>query len=201
MIAVIDYGMGNLRSVEKAFASLGFAVTVTSEKAKLRDASHLVLPGVGAIADAISNLNRLGLKEEIIREANSGKPFLGICLGMQLLFDRSLENGDYQALSLIPGVVKPFDLADKRIPHMGWNTLEEIDNPVFHPGEKEKYVYFVHSYHAADVPQENVIARTNYGYDFVSAVRRDNIYGLQFHPEKSGETGLDMLKNFGGLQE
>ncbi|MEA4852770.1 MAG: imidazole glycerol phosphate synthase subunit HisH [Christensenella sp.] len=200
MIAIIDYGMGNLRSVEKAFAFLGFDAKVTDRLDVIQDASHVVLPGVGAIADAIQNLQERGFADEIIRQAKSGKPFLGICLGMQLLFDKSMENGEYQALGLIPGVVKPFALDGMRIPHMGWNSLEAEENPLFERGNGQ-YVYFVHSYHASDVPEENIIARTNYGYSFVSAVRKDNLYGLQFHPEKSGDTGLAMLKKFGGLTE
>ncbi|WP_066683776.1 imidazole glycerol phosphate synthase subunit HisH [Christensenella intestinihominis] len=199
MIAVIDYGMGNLRSVEKAFQYLGFDVCVTDRKQDLQDASHIVLPGVGAVADALASLSRRGLTGEIIRQAESGKPFLGICLGMQLLFKKSYENGEYEALGLVSGEVKPFRSNGMRVPHMGWNSLKITDNPLFKNGGEEQYVYFVHSYHADGVPEENVIARTEYGYEFVSAVQKDNLFGLQFHPEKSGETGLAMLKNFGGL--
>ncbi len=198
MIAVIDYGMGNLRSVEKAFSFLGYDVCVTNDICKLRDASHLVLPGVGAIADALKHLSKHNLTQEILSQCKSGKPFLGICLGMQLLFDKSLENGNHEALGLIPGVVKPFAASDLRVPHMGWNTLKTISSPLFE--QDEPCVYFVHSYHAADVPEEYVSATTEYGYDFVSAVQKDNIYGLQFHPEKSGNTGLAMLNLFGGLK-
>lgn len=200
MIAVVDYGMGNLRSVEKAFEYLGFDVHVTDNKQALRDADHIVLPGVGAIADALIHLEKRDLTDELIKQAESGKPFLGICLGMQLLFDKSYENGEYKALGLIEGEVRPFKLPDMRVPHMGWNSLEAITNPLFCNSGEVKYVYFVHSYHAAMVPEENVIAKTEYGYPFVSAVRKGNLFGLQFHPEKSGETGLAMLKNFGGLK-
>lgn len=200
MIAVIDYGMGNLRSVEKAFQYLGFDVCVTDRKQTLKDADHIVLPGVGAIADALSNLEQRGLTTEIAKQAESGKPFLGICLGMQLLFRKSYENGEYEALGLIEGDVKPFCLENMRVPHMGWNSLIVKNNPLFRNDGEQKYVYFVHSYHANDVPEKNVIAKTGYGYDFVSAVQKDNLFGLQFHPEKSGETGLTMLKNFGGLK-
>ncbi len=199
MIAIVDYGMGNLRSVEKAFSFLGFDAKVTHDKTVLSDASHIVLPGVGAMADAVSSLEKCGLKEELQKQAATGKPFLGICLGMQLLFEKSYENGLYEALALVKGDIKPFDLKHLRIPHMGWNSLKIVDNPLFEEEEKEQYVYFVHSYHAADVPEENVIAKTEYGYDFVSAVQKDNLFGLQFHPEKSGETGLKMLQRFGGL--
>ena len=200
MIAVIDYGMGNLRSVEKAFQYLGFDVCVTDRKEDLGRASHIILPGVGAIADALLRLERRGLIKEIAKQAASGKPFLGICLGMQLLFDKSYENGEYKALGLGKGEVSPFQLENMRVPHMGWNSLIMKDNALFRNDGEEKYVYFVHSYHAAGVPKENIIAETEYGYRFVSAVQKDNLFGLQFHPEKSGETGLNMLKNFGGLK-
>ena len=200
MIAVIDYGMGNLRSVEKAFQYLGFDVCVTDRKEDLGRASHIILPGVGAIADALLRLERRGLIKEIAKQAASGKPFLGICLGMQLLFGKSYENGEYKALGLVKGEVSPFQLENMRVPHMGWNSLIMKDNALFGNDGEEKYVYFVHSYHAAGVPKENIIAETEYGYRFVSAVQKDNLFGLQFHPEKSGETGLNMLKNFGGLK-
>ena len=196
MIAVIDYGMGNLRSVEKAFQYLGFDVCVTDRKEDLGRASHIILPGVGAIADALLRLERRGLIKEIAKQAASGKPFLGICLGMQLLFDKSYENGEYKALGLVKGEVSPFQLENMRVPHMGWNSLIMKDNALFGNDGEEKYVYFVHSYHAAGVPKENIIAETEYGYRFVSAVQKDNLFGLQFHPEKSGETGLKILKNF-----
>ncbi|WP_066648037.1 imidazole glycerol phosphate synthase subunit HisH [Christensenella timonensis] len=198
MIAVIDYGMGNLRSVEKAFAFLGYDVCVTNDARKIRDASHLVLPGVGAIADALTHLKQRGLFEEIIAQSRTGKPFLGICLGMQLLFDKSFENGEHKALGLVPGAVQPFSCTGLRIPHMGWNTLKTNASPLFE--QENPCVYFVHSYHAAQVPKEYVSATTEYGYGFVSAVQKDNVYGLQFHPEKSGDTGLAMLKLFGGLK-
>ncbi|MEG0381674.1 MAG: imidazole glycerol phosphate synthase subunit HisH [Christensenella sp.] len=200
MIAIVDYGMGNLRSVEKAFAFLDYDVCVTNKKDVIRDATHIVLPGVGAIADAVKNIEKLGLTDEIIKQAQSGKPFLGICLGMQLLFQKSCENGEHEALGLINGIVKPFEAKGLRVPHMGWNSLKIKDNPLFCNTEEEQYVYFVHSYHADGVAQECVIAKTEYGYDFVSAVQKDNLFGLQFHPEKSGETGLSMLKKFGGLK-
>ena len=200
MIAVIDYGMGNLRSVEKAFQYLGFDVCVTDRKEDLGRASHIILPGVGAIADALLRLERRGLIKEIAKQAASGKPFLGICLGMQLLFDKSYENGEYKALGLVKGEVSPFQLENMRVPHMGWNSLIMKDNALVRNDGEEKYGYCGHSYHADGVPKENIIAETEYGYRFVSAVQKDNLFGLQFHPEKSGETGLNMLKNFGGLK-
>lgn len=199
MIAIVDYGMGNLRSVQKAFESLGFDARTTDNKTDIQNASHLVLPGVGAFADAISTLESSGLKDIMLAEINKGKPFLGICLGMQLMFEKSFENGEYTGLSLIPGVVVRFDVQGLKVPHMGWNELIARDNALF-SSEAGKYVYFVHSYHPARVPDEYIIAETDYGYRFTSAVAKDNIYGLQFHPEKSDGVGLDMLKKFGALK-
>ncbi|MDL2237724.1 imidazole glycerol phosphate synthase subunit HisH [Christensenellaceae bacterium OttesenSCG-928-K19] len=200
MIAIIDYGMGNLRSVQKAFEFLEFDAQVTSDKQVLTDASHIVLPGVGAIADAVRRLNERGLDEEIKKQVQAGKPFLGICLGMQLLFDKSYENGEYNCLGLVEGVVCPFLPEDKslKIPHMGWNRITAKECGLLSEGDGE-YMYFVHSYHAADVPSENVVAVCEYGYEFVCGVQKGNIYGLQFHPEKSGGAGLAILKKFGGL--
>ena len=199
MIAIIDYGMGNLRSVQKAFEFLGFDAKVTDNRRDLAEASHIVLPGVGAFADAAESLGNSGMQETMLNEIKKGKPFLGICLGMQLLFDKSFENGEYRGLSLVPGDVVRFDVKDLKVPHMGWNNLIIRDNALFDSGGRDKYVYFVHSYHAANVPEQYIIAETDYGYRFTAAVCRDNVFGLQFHPEKSGDIGLDMLKRFGGL--
>ena len=199
MIAIIDYGMGNLRSVQKAFEFLGFDAHITDNKHDLINASHIVLPGVGAFADAISCLNESGLRDAMMKEIAKGKPFIGICLGMQLLFDKSYENGVYDGLSLVPGEVVPFHVTGLKVPHMGWNSLIVRDNKLFDSHGPDKYVYFVHSYHAASVPEDYIIAETAYGYRFTSAVQKDNVYGLQFHPEKSGDVGLDMLRRFGGL--
>ncbi len=199
MIAVIDYGMGNLRSVQKAFEFLGFDAIVTGSADDLKNASHIVLPGVGAFADAANSLKKSGMQETMLSEIKKGKPFLGICLGMQLLFERSFENGEYAGLSLIPGEVVRFNVKGFKVPHMGWNDLIIKDNALI-TGGMGKYVYFVHSYHISNVPREYVIAEAVYGYRFTAAVNKDNIYGLQFHPEKSGEVGLDMLKRFGELK-
>lgn len=200
MIAVIDYGMGNLRSVQKAFESLGFDTRIASNTKDLKDASHIVLPGVGAFADAAKSLKASGMQDTMLSEIKKGKPFLGICLGMQLMFDRSFENGQYTGLSIIPGDVVRFDVKNLKVPHMGWNDLIIKDNALFDSEGPDKYVYFVHSYHPYNVPEEYVIAETDYGYRFTAAVAKDNIFGLQFHPEKSGDTGLDMLKRFGELK-
>jgi len=199
MIAVVDYGMGNLRSVQNALDYLGCEAVLTSDKQVLRDADHIILPGVGAAADAIANLDRRGLAEEIIRQARGGKPFLGICLGMQLMLEKSMENGEHQCLGLVEGSVVPFQFAPElrmKVPHMGWNALEAKDNPLFSKQSEQQYVYFVHSYHADGVPEEHVIGRADYGGSFVCAVQKGNIFGLQYHPEKSGNVGLAMLKAF-----
>ncbi len=198
MIAIIDYGMGNLRSVQKALEYLGFDARITDNKNDLKDASHIVLPGVGAFADAADCLEKSGMQQTMLEEIKKGKPFIGICLGMQLLFDISYENGEYKGLGLVSGEVVPFKVNNLKVPHMGWNSLIPRENPLFDGGEK--YVYFVHSYHASGVPESCVIAEADYGYRFTAAVQKDNIFGLQFHPEKSGDTGLDMLRRFGGLK-
>ena len=199
MIAVIDYGMGNLRSVQKAFEFLGFDAQITDNKKDLISASHIVLPGVGAFADAICCLEQSGMCGTMMGEIQKGKPFIGICLGMQLLFEKSYENGEYRGLGLVPGEVVPFRTEGLKVPHMGWNCLEARDNALF-DSQEGKYVYFVHSYHAAGVPEGCIIAEADYGYRFTAAVQKDNVFGLQFHPEKSGDTGLDMLRRFGGLK-
>lgn len=196
MVAIVDYGMGNLRSVQKAFEYLGFEAVVTDDKRRIENASHFVLPGVGAFADAAKSLHGSGLWDVILDEVRKGKPFLGICLGMQLLFERSYENGVTEGLSLVSGEVVPFRVEGLKVPHMGWNDLLVRDNPLI---EGAPYVYFVHSFHASGVPEENIIAETEYGCRFTAAVRRNNVFGFQFHPEKSGEAGLAMLKKFGEL--
>jgi len=198
VIAIIDYGMGNLRSVQKALEYLGFDARITDKKQDLIDASHIILPGVGAFGDAIDSLNKSGIRETMLNEIAKGKPFLGICLGMQLLLDRSFENGEYAGLSLVPGDVVPFNVNGLKVPHMGWNNLITRDSALMDAGDST-YVYFVHSYHAAGVPEEYIIAEADYGYHFTAAVCRDNVFGLQFHPEKSGDAGLAMLRRFGGL--
>ena len=199
MIAIIDYGVGNLRSVHKAFEFLGFDAAITENKQDLLNASHIVLPGVGAFADAAACLRDSGMQETMLAEIKKGKPFLGICLGMQLLLDQSFENGVYEGLSLIPGQVVQFDVKGLKVPHMGWNKLVVKDNALFDNEGPDKYVYFVHSYHAAKVPEQYIIGEADYGYRFTAAVAKDNIYGMQFHPEKSGDVGLSMLTRFGGL--
>jgi len=197
MIAIVDYGMGNLRSVQKAFEIQGFEARITHEKSSIQNASHIVLPGVGAIADAMYNLNSGGLSEVLLSEIKKGKPFLGICLGMQMLFERSHEDGEHECLGLIKGEVVPFNV-DLWVPHIGWNSLDIRDDSFLNGSGREKYVYFVHSYHGVCSDEDDIAATTRYGYPFVSAVRRGNVFGVQFHPEKSGDTGLEILNKFGG---
>lgn len=199
MIAIVDYGMGNLRSVQKAFQYLGLDARIGADKRLLADASHIVLPGVGAFADAVKALAETGLDGEIKRQIAAGKPFLGICLGMQLLFDRSFEDGEHAGLCIVPGEVVRFAVDGLKVPHIGWNTVRVVkDTPLFR-GADDFNFYFVHSYHASDVAPECVETVCEYGYEFVSSVNRDNVFGVQFHPEKSGAAGLTLLKNFGGM--
>ena len=199
MIAIVDYGMGNLRSVQKAFEYLGYDAAITDQGKALENASHIVLPGVGAFRDAIAALKAKDLDGMIKKEVAEGKPFLGICLGMQMLFDRSSEDGEYEGLGLIGGEVVRFD-TDLKIPHIGWNTLYYNKRTALFDGIDDNYFYFVHSYHAAKVANEDVETTCVYGYEFVASVNRDNVWGVQFHPEKSGDTGLKVLKNFGAIK-
>jgi len=202
MIAIIDYGVGNLFSLESSFAAIGAEVTVTSDPAVLKAADKLLLPGVGAFGDAAEKLRSTGL-DAVIRElAAAGKPLLGICLGMQLLFEKSLEYGEHTGLGLIPGTVKPIaDVIPKglKIPHIGWNALHfHRDCPLFKELREGECVYFVHSFYAADCA-DAVTATAEYGAELTAAVAKGNVYGCQFHPEKSGSTGLKILKAFAEL--
>ena len=202
MIAIIDYGVGNLFSLESSFAAIGAEVTVTADPEVLRAADKLLLPGVGAFGDAAEKLRGTGLDAVIKELAAAGKPLMGICLGMQLLFDKSLEYGEHEGLGLIPGTVKPIaDVIPEglKIPHIGWNALKfRGDNPIFKYISEGDCVYFVHSFYAADC-EESVIATAEYGADLTAAVARGNVYGCQFHPEKSGTVGLKILKAFAEL--
>lgn len=200
MVAIIDYGMGNLRSVQKAFEYVGCEALVTQDPNKIRDASHVVLPGVGAFSDAIQNLDKAGLIDSIYKSVKAGKPFLGICLGLQLLFENSCEGGTFTGLSLLPGQVKKLHAKlNIKIPHMGWNELQYKPSPIFSQLSNPCFVYFVHSYYVEPEVNEHAIGTTFYGLDITVAVNKDNIYGLQFHPEKSGLAGLKILKNFARL--
>ena len=200
MIAIIDYGVGNLFSLKSSFAAIGEDVTVTSDPEIISTADRIVLPGVGAFEDAIAKLRNSGLDKVIIKEAGEGKPLLGICLGMQMLFDKSYEYGEHNGLGLIRGAVKPIkdEVSEElKIPHIGWNPLKmkSPDDPLFKYIKEGDCVYFVHSYYAAEC-DDNVIATAEYGIDLTAAVKNGNVYGAQFHPEKSGKVGLNILKAF-----
>ena len=202
MIAIIDYGVGNLFSLESSFAAIGAAVTVTAAPAILRQADKLLLPGVGAFEDADKKLRQSG-RDAVVKElAAKGKPLLGICLGMQLLFDESYEYGCHKGLGLIPGGVKPIaDVIPKdlKIPHIGWNALLfQKDCPIFREIKEGDCVYFVHSFYATSC-EDFTVATAEYGAALTAAVAKDNIYGCQFHPEKSGAVGLKILKAFAEL--
>lgn len=200
MIAIIDYGVGNLFSLESSFGYIGKEAELTSDVEKIRAADRLILPGVGAFADAARKLRGSGLAEVVIDEARSGKPLLGICLGMQMLFERSYEYGEHDGLGLIGGSVKPMrDIipADMKIPQIGWNSLRfhGEKNQLFKYINEGDFVYFVHSYYGADC-DSSLIASTEYGAQITAAVASGNVYGTQFHPEKSGEVGLNILRAF-----
>lgn len=196
MIAIIDYGMGNLFSVEKAFVKLGAEVTVTNDEKVIMQADKVVLPGVGAFGDCMNNLEHSGLIPAIKEFINSGKPFLGICLGLQLLFEESEESPGVKGLSIFKGKVQKIIAPELKIPHMGWNSLEFKNNTyLFEEMNVNPYVYFVHSYQA--VPVDNIItAFTDYGGKVTAAVGKDNIQAVQFHPEKSSAVGMKILTNF-----
>jgi imidazole glycerol-phosphate synthase subunit HisH len=201
MIRIIDYGMGNLRSVQKAFQHVGHDAEITNDPEKVLSADKLVLPGVGAFEDAMRELRDRQLIKPILAAIDSGKPFLGICLGLQLLFDVSFENGTHSGLGVLRGEVVRFDIPQEySVPHMGWNQLAIRGKPPILEGiEEGTYVYFVHSYYV--VPQDLTViaAETDYGGPFCSMIRWDNLYATQFHPEKSQSVGLRMLKNFAEL--
>lgn len=198
MIAIVDYGVGNLFSLKSSFAAVGSPVVVSSDPAVLKNADKLVLPGVGAFRDAADKLKRTGLFGLVKEEAERGKPLLGICLGMQMLFEKSLEDGEYEGLSLLSGQVRFIGEAipkELKIPQIGWNALRFVkESPLFSGIPEGSYVYFVHSYSAMNSP--DVIAETEYGAFLTAAAGRANVYGCQFHPEKSGEIGLKILRNF-----
>lgn len=238
MIAIIDYGVGNLFSLQSSLRAIGEEVVVTADQDVIRQADHVILPGVGAFGDAVQKLRDCGLFDFVKAQAATGKPFLGICLGMQLLFDRSLEYGEHEGLGLIPGEVRPIEgviPANLDIPHMGWNALHFVDHPATAGASEEKQtsstdpassdeliddaqisanlsgrcplfreltegdcVYFVHSYAAFDC-DANLTATAEYGVPLTAAVQKGNVYGMQFHPEKSGAVGLKILKAFAAL--
>jgi glutamine amidotransferase len=199
VLAIIDYGMGNLRSVHKALERLGYAAVITSDPQEVDRARGIVLPGVGAFADAARRLTELGLDEVICRAVAAGRPFLGICLGLQLLFEGSEENGWHEGLGIFPGRVRRLGPGLK-VPHMGWNQVEQVrPSPLFAGIPDGVPFYFVHSYFADPADPDLVLARTDYGQRFACAVGRGAVFGVQFHPEKSGRWGLKLLSNFGEM--
>jgi glutamine amidotransferase len=206
MIVIIDYGMGNLKSVENAFTKVGYKTVITDDLNQIKKASALVLPGVGAFRDAIKFLKGKKIDKELIKAIEAGKPFLGICLGMQLLFSFSEEGGFFDGLNIVPGKVRRFpDLV--KCPHLGWNKIKFTSNsgsgnnknPIFRDISDESYFYFVHSYYCEVDNQKIIYSTTDYGSAFPSSIWKDNLFGVQFHPEKSSTSGLKILKNFGEL--
>lgn len=199
MIRIIDYGVGNLFSLRSSLRAIGIDADYTGNPAEIRKADKLILPGVGAFRDAREALRSTGLDRVVQEEAGKGKALMGICLGMQMLFDRSYEYGEYEGLGLIPGEIVPMEgriPKDLPIPHIGWNELMlKQPSPLMKNTANGDYVYFVHSYYA-ETPAEYVIATTDYGVEMTAAVQKDNVYGCQFHPEKSSEVGLSILKAF-----
>jgi len=201
VIAVVDYGVGNLRSVAKALEKVGASVRVTSSASDLADAQAVVLPGVGAFARCMGNLEEAGLREAVCRAATSGKPFLGICVGMQILFDHSDEFGRVEGLGLLPGHVSRFEGLPRelKVPHMGWNEIKlRGASPYFEGIADNERFYFVHSYRVLSDNEQVVAAACDYGGSFVAAAARDNLLATQFHPEKSQSAGLRLLANFVG---
>jgi glutamine amidotransferase len=201
MIAIIDYGMGNLRSVQKAFESMGHRAIVTRDHGAIANASHLVLPGVGAFPDCMRNLQQFDLVGPLLDGIHQGKPFLGICLGLQLLFTESEEFGLHKGLDLIKGRVVRFSSKGLKVPHMGWNQLRrKKTHPLLEGLPQEAYVYFVHSYYVVPDDPGVIATSTDYGVEFTSSIARDNIFASQFHPEKSQKIGLMMLDHFARLK-
>jgi len=206
MIVIIDYGMGNLKSVQNAFTAVGYKTIITDDPNQIKKASSLVLPGVGAFRDAIKSLKDKKIDKELIKAIEAGKPFLGICLGMQLLFTFSEEGGLFKGLNIISGRVKRFPHSVK-CPHLGWNKVKFIHNynlninPIFEGVLDKSYFYFVHSYYCEIDNPKIIYSTTDYGSAFSSSIWKGNLFGVQFHPEKSSTSGLKILKNFGELSK
>jgi glutamine amidotransferase len=201
LLAIVDYGMANLRSVQKALEKVGHTATITSDPADIARAERVILPGVGASADALAAVRAQGLEGPLKDFIASGKPFLGICLGLQMLYDWSYEDGEHRGLGVLPGKVVRFDVpTDLKVPHMGWNQVRFAKRlPIFEGIEDGAYFYFVHSYHVVNDDPSIVATETEYGGEFCSSVWRGNLFATQFHPEKSQAAGLRVLKNFAEL--
>ena len=198
MIAIVDYGMGNLRSVEKAFHAVGYEAEITASPGRVQEADGVVLPGVGAFGQAMANLQRAGLVD-VLRQVATDRPFLGICLGQQLLFEESVEMGRFEGLAILKGRVERFS-GPQKVPHIGWNQLHVVrSSPLLTSVRDGDFAYFVHSYYVAPSDPAVILTTTDYGIDFASIVGRERLFGLQFHPEKSQSVGLAMLANFGAL--
>lgn len=200
MIAIVDYGVGNLFSLKSSLLMIGAQAVVTGEAEAIRQAERIILPGVGAFGDARKKLAQTGLDRVLCEEAEKGKPLMGICLGMQMLFDRSFEYGEHEGLGLISGSIVPLTESipkELKVPHIGWNALDikRPEHPLMKYTKSGDCVYFVHSFYASDCA-DSVVATSEYGIDVTAAVARDNVMGCQFHPEKSGRVGLDILKAF-----
>ncbi len=199
MLAIIDYGVGNLFSLQCSLKKIGVDAVVTNDAQVIKDADRIILPGVGAFGDAINKLRSTGLVDTIKAEAENGKPFLGICLGMQLLFEKGYEYGVHEGLGFLKGNVVPLEgkiPSELNVPHMGWNGLDfKCDSPIFKYINEGDFVYFVHSFYATDC-DDSVIATSEYGIPVTAAVGKGNIFGWQFHPEKTGDVGLNILKAF-----
>ncbi|RMA97248.1 imidazole glycerol phosphate synthase subunit HisH [Hydrogenothermus marinus] len=198
MIVVVDYGMGNLRSVAKAFEKVGFNIKVSSNPKDIKDAKAIVVPGVGAFGDAVHNLKRFNLFDEIINHIQEGKPYFGICLGLQLLFEYGYEFGEHEGFGVLKGKVVRFENKEGyKIPHMGWNQVWiKQKEGLFSDIKEGEYFYFVHSYYAKPENKEDIASTTDYITDFCSAIQKDNIWAVQFHPEKSQKAGLKLISNF-----
>lgn len=203
MISIIDYGMANLRSVQKGFESVGASAEIISKPEQIRSASRIVLPGVGAFADAVRTLREHDLVPAILEHIKSGKPFLGICLGLQMLFDVGYEDGTHEGLGVFKGKCVRFDVDTAlglKVPHMGWNQLDAKNpSPLMKDLPQRSNVYFVHSYHVVPDDASIIATTTDYGRPFVSSIRRDNVVATQFHPEKSQKVGLKILENFSAM--
>lgn len=196
-IAIVDYGVGNLRSVQKAVEHAGHSAVITSDPQTVRDVHRVILPGVGAFGAAVTRLHESGLADVVLDTVKSGKPLLGICVGMQLLMTRSLEMGEWAGLNVVPGDVVRFENGDYKVPQIGWNrVLHQKDSPLFLNVPEDMMFYFVHSYYCCPARQDVVAGITDYSVDYCSVFSMGNVHAAQFHPEKSGRAGLQFLRNF-----